>query len=485
VTLRTRLLLGLVGLAAVGLIIADVATYTSLRTFLNNRVEQQLQAARFELLEFFEEMEEKPPPPGRGPKPGHEVTSSFPSGSYGQLRDADGHVVAEKWLGDPDTRVRPELPQIAPHSGPRLFATYGHEDKTASFRVSVDPAPGDSTLVVAVPTDEMRQTLGRVVGVTLAAGIGILIALAVSAWWLIRIGLRPLEKIGDAAAEIAAGDLSRRVEVDRPTTEVGKLGVALNEMLAQIEQAFAVRKASEDNLRRFVADASHELRTPLTSIRGYAELFRRGANTRPADLAKSMERIEQEAALMGTLVRDMLLLARLDEGRPFETKPIDLTTFASDAVADARAMAPSRSIALETNGPVTVDADEVGMSQLLANLLTNAIHHTPPRSPIEVRLEATEKDAVVAVVDHGGGIAERDIERVFERFYRSDASRTRETGGAGLGLSIVAAIVKAHKGEVTAEATPGGGATFRVRLPAAPPSPAPTKRRRKAKRARL
>lgn len=483
-SLRTRLLLGLVALAGVGLLIADIATYTSLRAFLDNRVAHQLDAARFEFLEHFTEPEE-PPKPGRGPKPGHEITSSVPPGAFGQLRDAAGDVVAEEWLGDPLARVRPELPQIAPHSGPRLFSSYGHEDKTATFKVSVAPAPDDATLIVAVPTDDMRQTLGRVAGVTLAAGIAILIALAVMAWWLIRIGLRPLEKIGDAAAEIAAGDLSRRVEVANPATEVGKLAVSLNEMLAQIEQAFADRKASEERLRRFVADASHELRTPLTSIRGYAELFRRGARARPGDLAKSMERIEQEAELMGVLVHDMLLLARLDEGRPFESQRLDLTKFAEDAVADARAMAPRRSIALETNGPVAVDADEVGMRQLLANLLTNAIHHTPARSPIEMRLEVTGKDAVIAVVDHGRGIAERDIERVFERFYRSDPSRTRETGGAGLGLSIVAAIVKAHKGEVTAEATPGGGATFRVRLPAAPPSPAPAKRRRKAKRARL
>ncbi|MGH2758163.1 MAG: sensor histidine kinase [Actinomycetota bacterium] len=483
-TLRTRLLVGLLGLAALGLIVADVATYTSLRRLLESRVTQQLEAARFEFLELFEERGEEPPP-GRGPKPGHEVTSSVPTGSYGQLRDADGHVVAEHWLGDPDPAVRPELPQIAPHSGPKLFSSYGHEDKTAMFEVSVSPAPDAATLVVAVPTDEMRQTLARLVGVTLAAGIGILIALAVTAWWLVRIGLRPLEKIGDAAAEIAAGDLSRRVDVEKTSTEVGKLAVALNEMLNQIEKAFASRKASEERLRRFVADASHELRTPLTSIRGYAELFRRGAKTRPADLAKSMERIEQEAALMGVLVRDMLVLARLDEGRAPEAKRIDLTAFAEDAVADARAVAPGRSISLETNGPVAVDADEVGMRQVLSNLLTNAIYHTPPRSPIEVRLESTDEHASVSVIDHGPGLQEGEADHVFERFYRSDPSRTRETGGTGLGLSIVAAIVRAHKGEVTTEATPGGGATFRVRLPAAPHSPAPTKHRRKAKRARL
>lgn len=483
-TLRTRLLLGLVGLAGLGLIVTDVVTYTSLRTFLDNRVAQQLEAARFELIEHFEEPEERPPP-GRGPKPGHEVTSSVPTGSYGQLRDAEGHIVAEHWLGDDlNPRVRPELPQIAPDSGPRFFSSYGHEDKTATFKVSVEPARDGETLVVAVPTDEMRQTLSRLVGVTLAAGIGILIALAVTAWWFIRIGLRPLEKISDAAADIAAGDLSRRVEVGSPATEVGRLAVSLNEMLTQIEQAFDHRKASEERLRRFIGDASHELRTPLTSIRGYAELFRRGAHASPSDLAKSMERIEQEAALMGILVRDMLLLARLDEGRPLESKRIDLTAFAEDAVADARAMAPARSITLETNGPVKVDADEVGMRQLLANLLTNAITHTPARSPVEVRLASTEDDAVVAVIDHGKGIAAGEIERVFERFYRSDPSRTREKGGAGLGLSIVAAIAKAHKGEVSAEATPGGGATFRVRLPSAP-SPAPPKRRRKTKRARL
>lgn len=484
-TLRTRLLIGLVGLAGVGLIVADVATYTSLRTFLDNRVAHQLDAARFELLEHFLDPEE-PPKPGRGPKPGHEITSSVPTGSYGQLRDAEGHIVAEKWLGDPDEQIKPELPHIATQSGPRHFDARGHEDnKTETFRVTVGPAPNEATLVVAVPTAEMQETLGRLVAVALAAGVGILIALAISAWWLIRIGLRPLEKIGDAAAEIAEGDLSRRVDVERPTTEVGKLAVALNEMLSHIERAFADRKESEERLRRFVADASHELRTPLTSIRGYAELFRRGAKARPADLAKSMERIEEEAALMGILVSDMLTLARLDEGRAVEVRTIDLTAFAEDAVADARAVAPGRSITLARNGAVTVEADEVGMRQVLANLLTNAIDHTPSRSPIEVRLEATDGHATVAVVDHGPGLGDGEAARVFERFYRADPSRTRGTGGTGLGLSIVSAIVKAHKGEVTTRPTPGGGATFVVRLPTASTSPTKPKRRRKPKRARL
>ena len=205
-----------------------------------------------------------------------------------------------------------------------------------------------------------------------------LLALALLAWWVVHLGLRPLEQMGETAGAIAAGDLSRRVETADERTEVGRLGLALNSMLGQIEGAFAERTASEARLRRFVADAAHELRTPLTSIRGYAELFRRGASTRPDDLAKTMRRIEEGAARMGVLVEDLLLLARLDQGRPLDREPVDLTRLTAAAVDDLRVVSPDRPVVYESNGAVVVNGDEHRLRQVLANLLENARTHTPP-----------------------------------------------------------------------------------------------------------
>jgi two-component system OmpR family sensor kinase len=236
-------------------------------------------------------------------------------------------------------------------------------------------------------------------------------------------------------------------------------------MMQQIETAFAARAASEARLRRFVGDASHELRTPLTSIRGYAELFRRGAADRPEDLAKAMRRIEEEADRMGSLVDDMLLLARLDQGRPLERQPVDLTHLARDAVDDARAVAPDRPIDFSPNGAVFVPGDELRLRQVLGNLLQNANRHTPPDTPVHVRVVNGDDEAVIEVADEGPGMSTDDANRVFERFWRSDPSRTRSSGGAGLGLAIVSAIASAHGGRAEVQSAPGQGSVFRVHLP--------------------
>jgi two-component system OmpR family sensor kinase len=296
--------------------------------------------------------------------------------------------------------------------------------------------------------------------------------------WVVRVGLRPLDQKATTAGANASGDLSQRVEHADDRTEVGRLGAALNTMLGHIEQAFAARTASEQRLRRFVADASHELRTPLTSIRGYAELFRRGAAERPDDLATAMRRIEDESARMSVLVDDLLLLARLDQGRPLEREEVDLVALASDAVDDARAVSPDRPITFETNGPVTVTGDEARLRQVTANLLTNARAHTPEGTRVHVRVRSTPEGAEIEVADDGPGLAPDEAARVFERFYRADPARTRSRGGSsGLGLSIVAAIASAHGGRATLDTAPGQGATFRVALPscsrpATPPGPA-------------
>ena len=284
---------------------------------------------------------------------------------------------------------------------------------------------------------------------------------------MVRIGLLPLNRMAHTAGAIAGGDLSHRVESTDPRTEVGRLGIALNAMLDRLEHAFAERQASEDRLRQFIADASHELRTPLTSIRGYAELFRSGAASDPADTEKAMRRIEDEAARMGVLVEDLLMLARLDEVAELPHVDVDLETLVRDAVDDARATAPHRSITAEVETPAVVVGEAHQLRQVLGNLLRNALVHTPDGTPIEVTVAHEEDDVRLEVRDHGPGLPTDDSDALFERFWRAEGGRERGKGGAGLGLAIVAAIVDAHGGRVQAANAPGGGASFVVRLPAA------------------
>ncbi|HEX5949678.1 MAG TPA: ATP-binding protein, partial [Actinomycetota bacterium] len=297
----------------------------------------------------------------------------------------------------------------------------------------------------------------------------VLAVLGALAGWLVRLGLRPLERMGETVGAIAGGDLSRRVEPADPRTEVGRLGIALNAMLERIERAFAERQASEERLRRFVADASHELRTPLTSVQGYAELFRRGAADDPEALRTAMRRIEEEGSRMGDLVDELALLARLDQGRQLEREPVDLAALARAAVDGAQAADPDRPIDLDADGPVTVLGDEGRLRQVADNLLANARVHTPADTPVRVRVRVEGDDAVLEVEDDGPGIIPEDAERVFERFYRAESSRSREFGGAGLGLSIVAAVAAAHDGSARFEPAPSGGARFVVRIPRSGP----------------
>jgi signal transduction histidine kinase len=331
--------------------------------------------------------------------------------------------------------------------------------------------PGSSRLLslttpeqLMAASDELAERVAFVLIGTSGFGLA---ALTLLAALLIRRGLRPLDRIVDAAAAIGGGDLSRRVEAGPEGTEIGRLGDALNAMLGQIERAFREREESEDRLRRFVADASHELRTPVATIRGYAELFRRGAATRQDDLEKAMSRIEAEATRMGSLVEELLLLARLDQGRPLERGPVELTELAADAVADTLAVDPDRPLSLDHDGPVRVIGDAARLRQVMGNLLANVLDHTPPGTPATVRVSAAGGHALVEVADEGPGMAPEHLVRVFRRFYRVDHGHGREArhGGAGLGLSIVEAVVTAHGGDVSARAVPGGGVSFLVRLP--------------------
>jgi two-component system OmpR family sensor kinase len=293
----------------------------------------------------------------------------------------------------------------------------------------------------------------------------VLTLLAAIAWAIVRVGLRPLDRMADTAARIAGGELDHRVDDDDARTETGRLGLALNRMLDRLATALRDREASERRMRRFLADASHELRTPLSSMRGYAELFRMGAAREPADVEKAMRRIEEESVRMGSLVEDMLSLARLDEPAAVAHEDVDLAALVRDAVDDARATAPDRAITAEANGRVTVRGDADRLRQVLANLIGNALSHTPPGSPVEVGVTTDATEARVEVRDHGPGLPAGDPAVLFERFWRAEAGRERARGGAGLGLAIVAAIAEAHGGRVSASDAPGGGASFVVALP--------------------
>jgi two-component system, OmpR family, sensor kinase len=471
-SLRTRLLVLLVALAAVGLVVADFASYRALHNYLYDRVDQQLEAAVFPIsIELAHEAGQ--PSPGLGPGPGQGggpgPASQLPPGTYGLLRSADGEVVAQTTLRFGRERLaRPAIPSGLTATSARSLSptTVGERGGgSESFRAAAVETSGGGELVVAIPLGDTNATLHRLALIELVVSAAILIALGLAAWWLVGVGLRPLRRMGEVAGQIAEGDLSRRVEPDNDRTEVGRLGRSLNAMLAQIEKAFAEREAGERRLRRFLADASHELRTPLASIRGYSELYRIGAAREPAEVERAMSRIEAESARMGGLVDDLLTLARVDEVREPAREPLDLRELLEDARDDARAAAPERTISLTPTGPVALEADGDALRRVFANLLRNAIVHTPDGSPIEISLAATEAWATVGVRDHGPGLPPGDPNAVFERFWRDSESRGRDDGGAGLGLAIVAALISAHGGTVEAANAADGGALFTVRLP--------------------
>jgi len=359
--------------------------------------------------------------------------------------------------------------------------TLDSPDHTHRWRLLTTVLPSGEMITVGEDLAEVESTIDRLIWGNLLIGLAVLLMLASLGVWLVRMSLRPLVDIERTAAAIAGGDLTRRVPEGEPGTELGRLSSALNTMLSQIEAAFRARAASEAQavrserrMRQFVADASHELRTPLTSIRGFAELYRQGGSSDAVDVVR---RIEDEAARMGLLVEDLLLLARLDEERPLQIEPVHLVEIVDDAAEAGRAVAPERPISVELGdgaGAIVVAGDQARLRQVVGNLVTNALTHTPPSTPVTLRLYAEGGDAVVEVADRGPGLSPEDAEQVFERFYRVDKARTRRAAvghpglphsGAGLGLAIVAALVAAHEGTVELETATGEGATFRVRLP--------------------
>jgi two-component system OmpR family sensor kinase len=486
-SLRARLIAALIVLAAAGLVTLAAVTYAEQRSFLFDRIDQQARGAERPVSFALDGpgralpnggLPTPPvPPPGRPGGPDQHPGSGpqgLPQGTYGQRRSATGQVLGSttvRLYGD-KALAPPKLPAKIPIDKPITVDSSGGSG--LRYRVLAEPTHDDpsTTTIVAIPLREADATLSRLLKVEGLVIAGVLALLAALAWWVVRLGLRPLDRMGETADAIAGGDLSRRVSPATERTEVGRLGLALNAMLGQIEKAFAERQASENRLRQFLADASHELRTPLASIRGYAELFRIGAARKPADTEKAMGRIEDESARMGALVENLLTLARLDQVPEIARKPVNLSDLAGDAADDARAIAPDRDIELRADSPVTVMGDGSQLRQVIGNLVRNALMHTPAGTPIELTVMAAGSDATLEVRDHGPGLPTDNTDELFERFWRADPGRERGRGGAGLGLSIVAAIVDAHGGRVSAANAPGGGASFTISLPAAPRSQA-------------
>lgn len=456
-SLRARLLLGMAAVAAV-LVLSALVITRSTRDHLLGQVDDQLRAAvprvgdgrsaagpALRLSQLFV---------GRVGGDGQLVTVLLP--------DLEGDAVPIPALDAADVAaLQAGAIVTVPSSGDIRYRLIGRTLR------------GGALSVVGLSLEDLDATVRRLVVVEAIAVTSVLAVLCLVTWWVVRLGVRPVQRMTAAASAIAAGDLSLRVPTAEPGTEAGELATALNSMLGHIETAFDERAAADARLRQFVADASHELRTPVTTIRGYAELYRSGALADQAALDDAMGRTEAEAIRMGALVEDLLQLARLDQGRPLERAPVDLARLAADAVADAQAVAPERTVTLDAPAEVAVVGDEGRLRQMVANLVGNALVHAPAAAiTVSVRTEGAE--AVLAVHDDGPGMAPQDAARAFERFYRADASRSRHHGGSGLGLAIVDAVARAHGGTAAIATAAGQGTTVTVRLPGTPATPAGT-----------
>jgi two-component system OmpR family sensor kinase len=517
VPLRIKLIAALLGLVVIALAVMSSVGLAEFRSYLQGRTDAQLRALseqvsnsqigglRSQTLSFEGYVVELRDAQGQ------QVPCTVCT--YGDLTTAPPNVPTSKsWLAANNNKLV-TVPATSGGDNWRVLARpQGYYQDSAPFVQNLK-----GTLIVGADLGHLDQSVAWLARVDLVVSTIIIIALAIVGVAIVRASLRPLTDIEHTAQAIAAGDLSQRVPYHDPRTEMGRLARSLNVMLAHVESAFRARaqseaaaRYSEERMRRFLADASHELRTPLTAIRGYAEYYRQrggmengsapssvaatsqpgdaaaaapasvsagdGPLTRP-DMDRIMERVEQESSRMGGLVQDMLVLARLDQQRPIERRPVDLLTLVADAVQDARIVAPGRAIDLTVGSGTAflVLGDEPRLRQVISNLMTNALTHTPEGSPIGVRILTGHQQAnppvpcaVLEVTDHGPGLTPEQASRVFERFYRADQARGRRTGGSGLGLAIVSALVGAHGGTVGVDTAPGRGATFRITLPLAP-----------------
>ena len=499
--LRVQLVLIVLVLGALAVGTSALAGTAALRSYLLERVDSQLAGTLRDSRGAFDRPGGSG---GRGP-------AGPPDGrTWGAVLDEQGAVVGSTDAFLPRGLTPPRLPppddlsvltrrgeaftvgSIGAGAGAGAGSGGGGQWRVRAVRAA-GPG-GNAVVVVAQPLDDIHDTVRRLALINVVAGLAVLTVLAGVSGLVVRASLRPLRGVEDTAEAIAAGDLSRRVPPADPRTEVGSLSGSFNTMVDRFESAYRAQqesetaaRASEERMRRFVGDASHELRTPLTSIRGFSELYRQGAVPPGPDLDRLMRRVEDEAARMGLLVEDLLLLARLDQQRPLVRQPVDLLAVTADCVHDAALVAPGHPVRLDVgpgDDPPMVLGDDARLRQVVGNLLSNAVNHTPPGTAITVRLLVEPKEAIVEVTDEGPGMTAETAARVFERFYRADASRARAGAssenaanadaargrdggavGAGLGLSIVAALVGTHDGTVEVRSAPGRGSTFTVRLP--------------------
>lgn len=460
-SIKARLLLSISLVVLIALILIGAATVSITRNRLISRVDATLVSAST-----------RPPRFGDGDGGPAQISGKRATASI-VMTAAGQQLVVEPsgFSDDPDPVPAITLEQLRNNAN-HIFTARAADGSNQRFRVLIRPLTGNVYYVTAAPLSEVNETVRNLALVILVTGLIVLVLLIGVVWATIRHGLRPIDSMIATAGLIGGGDLSRRVDTSDAASEVGQLGQALNDMLSQIEASFAAKEASERRLRRFVADASHELRTPLTSIRGYAELYRSGASRSPEGIERVMARIEAEGARMGHLVEDLLLLARLDQGRPLHLEEVDLVELIGLAVMDAQAAGAGYQITLHHPDRAQVTGDPEQLRQVFDNLLTNARVHSWPGTQVTVTVEALQDIVRVLVQDDGPGIAPEHVERVFDRFYRADDSRARASGGSGLGLSIVKSIVTDHGGSVALASVPGQGTivtvTFNRRVGSAP-----------------
>ncbi len=479
-TLRRKLVTAVVVLVAgLGLLIGWVSVVL-LNTYLSDRVNGQLKlAAERSYTQAVQSYQR-----GEGMLSSSDIVqvSGQPGGTIA-VEFRNGQFLNGSYLpigSDPSSKPlseasREELAALPPNGQPRTVQIT-LDNRGGDYRVAAIPLPAQVTLVVGLPLQEAQGTIDQLASImliatasagVLAAGIGLLI---------VRLSLRPLDRVTEAATTVSTlpldrGEVALRVRVSEedtdPRTEVGRVGNAFNAMLGHVASALSAREASERKVRQFISDASHELRTPLASIRGYSELTRRSGEVIPPDVQHAIGRIESEAKRMTAMVEDLLLLARLDEGRELDREPVDLSMLLINLLSDAHAAGPDHVWRLELpDEPVEAIGDQVRLHQVFANLLTNARVHTPADTTVTLALTTVDAWAEVSVTDDGPGVPAELQPVLFERFARGDSSRSRNTGSTGLGLAIVRAVVDAHGGTIQVESAPGR-TVFSVRLPLA------------------
>ena len=467
-SLRTRLVVSFTILLLVAIAAVGFVAFRSTQDILVGQIDRTLAGIAERGPTPEPRPGERPPgdelPPGEGQFDG----DPFLRPTAEIVVAADGTVLVARPSGfadDPDPL--PDIRELEDGSG---FVYLDSIDGSLRYRSLVQVHPDGMQVVLAWPLEEVTSATTELIRTLLLAGGGVLLLGAVATWWTVRQSMRPVDEMVETAEAIAAGDLTRRVPELDPDTELGRLGLSLNEMLAHLEEAVETERDAKERLRQFVADASHELRTPLATIAGYAELRSKGGLPTTDDQEKAWSRIESESRRMGLLIEDLLALARLGQSEPLRIGPVDVAQIVRDAAVDHAAIDPRRPVDIESPDVVILEADEERLTQVVTSLLANVRVHTPEGTEATVVVRDGADTVVIEVTDDGPGIPEAALDQVFERFYRADPSRSRKSGGAGLGLSIVHAIVEAHGGTVVAAQADAGGTRITIELPKIAPS---------------